>query len=236
MDYLKLINTFGKKIEKKVRKAIFDFQMFKNIKSILVAISGGKDSLILLLMLKKIIGRGFDKLDLFAVHVEKNFSNKKCIENICNKLNVKVFFLKSSLENAKCYSCARERRKLIFNKAKSLNIKTVAFGHHLDDNVETIFLNFFQKGDFEGILAKIKMVKFQTTIIRPLIYVTEKEIISFANKIGCFNNINKCSYENTSKRKEIKNIIKEIEKKFPYVKKNISKAILLHGSKKAQKI
>jgi len=233
-------NSVGKKIESKVRKALFDFSMLQNVNSLAVALSGGKDSLCMLIMLKAILGRGFEKKDIFAIHIDGDYScgpsyERKFLKKICDELDVKIFFenLKNNFKDIDCYACARQRRKLIFDIAKKHEINTVAFGHHRDDNIQTLILNLFHKAEFEGMLPIIKFKKFDMTVIRPMIYVEENEIIKFAKYYQFLRTFCKCPIGQTSKRKEVKRIINEIEKKFPNIKSNLSQASFVYSLKKA---
>ncbi|NGX35095.1 MAG: tRNA 2-thiocytidine biosynthesis protein TtcA, partial [Candidatus Anoxychlamydiales bacterium] len=177
----------GKKIESMTRKAIFDFSMLENVNSLAVALSGGKDSICLLFMLKAILKNGFNKVNLSAIHIDGDFScgasfEKKFLKNLCDEMGIKIYFKEQKNifnKNFNCYTCSRKRRRLIFDIAKENDIDTIAFGHHRDDNIETLLLNLFHIGDFEAMLPKIKFQKFEKTIIRPLIYVSEKDIITF---------------------------------------------------------
>ncbi|NGX33188.1 MAG: tRNA 2-thiocytidine biosynthesis protein TtcA [Candidatus Anoxychlamydiales bacterium] len=230
----------GKKIESMVRKALFDFSLLDEVKSLAVALSGGKDSICLILMLKAIIGKGFKKVNLSAIHIDGDFScgasfEKKFLQSFCDEINVKLYFKeqKNSLKNFNCYTCSRKRRGLIFNIAKENDIDTIAFGHHREDNIETLLLNLFHIGDFEAMLPKIKFQKFDKTIIRPLIYVSEKDIITFAKQNEILKTFCKCPLGQKSKRVDVKKIIKDIEREFPNIKSNLSKASFLYGSKKA---
>jgi tRNA(Ile)-lysidine synthase TilS/MesJ len=234
----------GKLLEKSVRKALYDFHLIDDATAIAVALSGGKDSLTLLFMLNHILGRGFVKKNLYAIHVEGPFScgasvDKNYLHNICKQLNVTFIPLELDknikLENLNCYTCSRLRRTLIFKKAKELNISHVAFGHHQDDNIQTLVLNLWQKGSFEGILPKLYMQKYGITIIRPLIYIRETDIVSFAKNNDFMRQICKCPRGQVSKRKEAANIIAMSEEAFPLAKRNLSSAVLTYGSQKAKK-
>ncbi len=230
----------GKKIESMVRKAIFDFSLLDNVKSLAVALSGGKDSICLLFMLKVILTSCFKKINLSAIHVDGDFScgasfEKKFLKELCNKLDIKIYFKcqKNDLKKINCYNCSRKRRRLIFDIAKENDIDTIAFGHHRDDSIETLLLNLFHIGDFEAMLPKIRFHKFEKTIIRPLIYVTEKDIITFAKQNRILKTFCKCPNAKKSKRNVVKKIIKDIENDFPNISSNLSKASFLYGSKKA---
>jgi len=232
----------GKKIETLCRKALFDYEMLENIDSLAIALSGGKDSLTLLFMLAHIMGKGFPKFKINAIHVEGDFScgaevNKNYLKTICDQLDVNLVFARSSLlqKNLECYPCSRERRKLIFNEAKALGCDTVAFGHHKDDNVQTLLLNLFQKGEFASMLPKIKMHKFEITIIRPLIYVEQKEIVQFAMHYNFLRTRCNCPIGALSQRKKIEDLLTYTERLFPHVRSNLALGSHLYGSDKAAK-
>lgn len=230
----------GKLIEKLVRKACYEFNLITHTSHIGIALSGGKDSLTLLYMLKNLSGHGFNTFKITAFHVSGAFScgasiEKDYLQKICDSLNIELITIISdrSIESLECYSCSRERRKLIFKKAKELNIETIAFGHHNDDHIETLMMNLCQKGQLEGNLPKVPMILYGITIIRPLILVQEKDIISFAKSSGFARIMCKCPVGQNSKRKKMKNLIDLVEIEFPHVKNNLSRCGLLFGSQKA---
>ena len=237
-------SKIGKKIESAVRKASLEFLLLDEDK-VAVALSGGKDSLTLLYMLKALSGRGFRKFQIFAIFVESEFScgagvSKTYLKEICDSLDVKFIslnFSKKDLWKTKkfdCYICSRIRRKLIFEKAKELNIKTIAFGHHRDDANQTLIMNLLHKAEFSTILPKLEMKKYFITIIRPLIFIEEIDIISFAKNYGFLRSVCQCPHGSTSMRAKSEEIISDLEKNFQNSRKNLFKASLLYGSKKAQ--
>ena len=232
----------GKKIESQIRKALFDFKLFENSTGVCVALSGGKDSITLLIMLKSILGRGFPDLPLKAVHVGGEFScgasvQESYLKGICKKLDVPLVIRTSTqkLETLECYRCSRERRKLIFEAADELNASTIAFGHHEDDSIETLLINLLHKGEFVANLPKVPMKRYGVTIIRPMIYVSEKAVVEFAKLNGFARITCQCPVGQNSKRKEVKDIIKELEKSFPNVSTNLAQAAMRYGSTKALK-
>jgi tRNA 2-thiocytidine biosynthesis protein TtcA len=233
----------GKELESLCRKALFDFKMVENTESLAVALSGGKDSLTLLFMLANISGRGFSKFKIHAIHVEGEYScgagvDKDYLKTICEELGVNFITVKSSLklENLECYSCSRERRKLIFNEAKKIGAFTVAFGHHLDDNVQTLMLNLLQKAEFKAMLPKIKMHKFGITIIRPLIYIREHDIKTFAKENDFIRIRCNCPKGSISNRKVVDNLLNHMEEFFPKTRSNLALSAMLYGSNKAENI
>jgi tRNA 2-thiocytidine biosynthesis protein TtcA len=232
--------ALGKRLESMTRKALFDFEMLKDVSKIAIALSGGKDSLTLLFLLKAISGRGFPPLEIHAIHVGGEFScgagvNEDYLQAICSQLNVNFISRQSTqkLETLECYSCSRERRRLIFDAAKSVGAETIAFGHHRDDQAQTVLMNLLHKAEFAGNLPKIRMQEYGVTIIRPLIYIAEQDIRTFAQQQGFARIMCRCPVGQNSMRKQVDQLLKDIEMLFPNARENIAKAGLIYGSQKA---
>lgn len=230
----------GKKIESATRKAIFDFELFEGVTKLGVALSGGKDSLTLLFMLKSIVGHGFKPLEITAFNVSGEFTcgaavNGGYLESICKALDVELVTKSSSktLENLECYSCSRERRSLLFNAAKEKGCEAIAFGHHQDDSAQTLLMNLLHKGEFAAMLPKLHMHDFGITILRPLIYISEAEIKEFAKMYGFARISCRCPVGQNSLRRKTDDMLREIEELYPNARANIASAGLLYGSKKA---
>jgi len=231
----------GKELESAMRKALFDFDLLdKDVDKVAVALSGGKDSLSLLYLLHGIRGRGFSLFDLYAVHVDGEFTcgagiGAGYLQTICKELDVPLIIKESTqkLETLECYRCSRERRKLIFDAAKDAGAKVVAFGHHRDDSAQTLLLNLFHKAEFAANLPKVFMQDYGVTIIRPLIYIAEESIRTFAKEYGFARITCQCPVGQNSKRKTVDMLIREIEAHFPHVRGNLARAGLLYGSDKA---
>lgn len=232
--------ALGKRLESTLRKALFDFEMLKDVSKLAIALSGGKDSLTLLFLIKAIAGRGFPNLDLYAIHVSGEFScgagvNEDYLRAICDELGIHFMARQSTqkLETLECYSCSRERRRLLFDAAKSVGATTIAFGHHRDDHAQTVLMNLLHKGEFAGNLPKIHMQEYGVTIIRPLIYIAEQDIRTFAQQQGFARIVCRCPVGQHSMRKQVDQLLSEIEATFPNARENIAKAGLLYGSQKA---
>lgn len=232
----------GKRMESMLRKALFDFKLVEGVNKIGIALSGGKDSLALLFLLHAISGRGFQKFEITALHVHGAYScgagvALDYIKNICEQLNVNLITRESTqeLDKLECYSCSRERRRLLFEAAKSVGIDTIAFGHHRDDNAQTIMMNLLQKGEFAGNLPKIRMHEYGITIVRPLIYISEEEIRTFAQQYGFARIMCRCPVGQNSMRKQVDRLIADIEALYPHARENIARAGLIYGSDKASR-
>lgn len=232
----------GKRLESATRKALYDYNMLEGVNKVAIALSGGKDSLTLLFLLKAISGKGFPELDIHAVHVSGEFScgagvNMGYLKGICDALGVNLIVRESTqkLETLECYSCSRERRTMLFEAAKSVGATTIAFGHHRDDNAQTILMNLLHKGEFAGNLPKLTMHDYGVTIIRPLIYVNERDIKTFSQQQGFLRITCRCPVGQTSMRRKVDDLLNEIEELYPNARENIAKAGLLYGSDKASR-
>jgi tRNA(Ile)-lysidine synthase TilS/MesJ len=233
--------SLGKELESLVRKAIYDFSLLEErTEKIAVALSGGKDSLSLLFLLHALRGRGFPPFQIYAIHVDGEFScgsgvNADFLQNICREMEIPFITRESTQkrEELECYRCSRERRTLIFRAAKEVGATTVAFGHHRDDSVQTLLLNLFHKAEFAANLPKVHMRDYGVTIIRPLIYVDEELIRAFAKHHGFARISCQCPVGQNSKRKAVELLVQQIEEHFPHARGNLAKAGLLYGSTKA---
>lgn len=230
----------GRRIERRIRKALYAYEMADP--KIAVALSGGKDSLTLLYMLAAISGRGFPEFELTAIHVGGAFTcgagvQVDALRDLCERMGVRFLLREANQdpETIECYGCSRERRRLLFEAAESVGARTIAFGHHRDDNAETLLLNLLQKGEFAGMLPKIYMHHYDKTIIRPLIFVPESDIIEFADQQKFRRILCRCPVGQNSMRKKVDDLIGELENQFPDVRENLARASLVYGSDKAAK-
>lgn len=235
-------SKLGRKIESATRKALYDFAMVEGKTRLAIALSGGKDSLTMLYMLKAISGRGFPELDLVAINVGGAFSCGAGVDHqhlgaLCSDLGVEYVQRESTqkLETLACYPCSRERRKLLFEAAKEHDCDTIAFGHHRDDNAQTLLLNLLHKGEFAGMLPFVEMEDYGVTIIRPLIFVTEDEVREFARLNGFARISCRCPVGQNSMRRQVDKAIDELEVLFPNIRTNLSQASLVYGSDKASR-
>jgi len=230
----------GRRLESMCRKALYDFKLLEGVDKLAIALSGGKDSLALLFLLKAILGKGFPACELYAIHVGGEFScgagiGGGILSGVCRALDVPLLTRPSTqkLETLRCYSCSRERRRLIFETAKSVGATTVAFGHHRDDSIQTLLMNLLHKAEFSANLPQVPMVDYGVTIIRPLIYIAEEEIREFARLHGFARVTCQCPVGQNSLRRQTEKMLAEVERIFPNARENLAKASLEYGSKKA---
>lgn len=230
----------GRKLESLCRKAIHDFHLLENVQQIGIALSGGKDSLTLLYLLHAINGRGVPPFLLHAFHVEGEYScgssvHARFLQSICQELSVPLTICtsKQTRESLECYSCSRERRKLIFDAAKEKGITTIAFGHHRDDSIQTLLMNLLHKAEFCANLPKIFLYHYGVTIIRPLLYTSEEQIRQFAQAHGFLRITCQCPVGQNSMRKQTEQILQTLTETFPRARENLFLSSLQYGSDKA---
>jgi len=224
------------------RKALYDFQLLEGVDKLAIALSGGKDSLSLLFLLKAILGKGFDEIPITAIHVGGEFScgagiHSSFLQGICDALDVELITVQSTQkrETLACYSCSRERRKLLFDAAKERGIYSIAFGHHREDSIQTLLLNLLHKAEFAANLPKVPMIDYGVTIIRPLLYIGENAIREFANLHRFARVMCQCPVGQDSMRKKTEALLSEIEELFPNARENLAQAGMRYGSTKALK-
>jgi len=229
--------THGKRLESAVRKAIFDFDLFENVSRIGVALSGGKDSITMLFLLHAISGCGVPPFEMVGLHVShEGKAISPLVKEACSHLSIPLYTKSMSYTHDDCYSCSRERRRLLFSMAQETNCSTIAFGHHRDDNAQTLLMNLLHKAEFAGLLPKIHLAAYNTTIIRPLIYLEEKNIETFVSHYGLAGSTCQCAAGHMRLRKKTDRLLEKIEELYPNARGNLAQAALLFGSKKAQEV
>ena len=226
--------------EKEIRslagKAIHRYGMIQDGDRILVGVSGGKDSLTLLTLLSERAKRVPIHYELLAVHVDLGFQSggadmlKEFFE--AKKLpyyieTTQIAALATGPDNREnpCFLCSWERRKRIFTLAKRFGYNKVAFGHHMDDIIESILLNIFYSAEISTMLPIQPMFKGKITIIRPLALLEERKIERFAKERGLPYFPCGCPASGRSKRKEVKKLIGGLEKENRRIKGNIFRAL-----------
>lgn len=219
-----------------VRRAIEHYNMIEEGDKIAVGLSGGKDSITLLMALKS-LQRFYPKhFDLIAISVNPGFEffNSEFLKNTCEKIGVPYIEAKSDIkeivfdirkEKNPCSLCANLRRGILNSVAVQQGCNKLALGHNEDDVLETFFLNLLYAGNL-SIFAPISyMDRSEITLIRPLIYAPEKDIRNFIKK----NNIKvmpkTCPMDGVSKREYMKNLLFKLAIDIPNVRANIMGAI-----------
>ena len=222
-------------VSRRAGKAIGDYQMIQEGDKIAVAVSGGKDSISLLHVLRDRQKRAPVKFDFTAVHIDfqfPDFDPQKLVEYLEREgfsYHIeKIDSLKAERwEEIDCFWWSKNRRKALFELSVKMGFTKIAFGHHMDDIAETILLNQFYRGEIGAMRPKQVLFDGQITIIRPLTYEREAIMKNLAEKldIQSIGGQSKCANDETSHRMLIKRMLKEFEQNNPYIVKNIFRSL-----------
>ena len=219
-----------------MRKAIEDYNMIEEGDKIAVALSGGKDSISLLMGLKN-LQRFYPKhFELVAISINPGFDffDKKLLNNICEKIDVPLFIEDTHIkeivfderkEKNPCSLCANFRRGALNSVAIREGCNKIALGHNEDDVLETFFLNLLYGGNINTFAPTAYMDRSGITLIRPLIYAPERCIKTFVKK-NCIEVMPKCCpMDGYSKREDIKKMISDLKVDIPHIRANLYGAI-----------
>ena len=233
-----IIKKYRKHLWSKFIKAIRDYNLVEEGDKIAVAISGGKDSLLMAKMFQELKRHGQVNFEVEFIAMDPGYHKdiKQLLIDNCEYLDIPIHLFDSRIfeiadEIAKdypCYMCARMRRGALYSKAEELGCNKLALGHHYDDVIETTMLNLLCAGNFKTMLPKLNSTNFDgIQIIRPLYYIREEHIVRFIQNSGIWPLNCACmvaAKKTGNKRYEIKDLIKSLGENFKYVEKSIFKA------------
>lgn len=204
------------KISSLIDKACFDYNLIEDGDKILVGASGGKDSTVLTKYFSQRIKRPSCNFEYKAVFVQSDFSQEfpEEIHNFFKDWLVPFEILKvdviARLKEGKkknCWWCSTQRRTELLNYAIKNGFNKIALAHHMDDILETLLMNALNKGEFSTMPPKLKYQNYPVTIIRPLCYATENQII-LASEIEGFSKFTcTCDFQENSERKEARKLL-----------------------------
>ena len=237
-----VMKKFKKTIWSKFILALKTYKLVNDGDKIAVCVSGGKDSMllaVLMKMLKKYSETDFDVCYL-SMDPGYNNANRKQVEENAKKLEIplqifetQIFDSVYNLEGSPCYLCARMRRGHLYNEAKKLGCNKIALGHHFSDVIETTMMGMLYGAQLQGMMPKLRSQNFEgMELIRPLYCINEDDICAWrdANELKFLNCA--CRFteaceidENASARKATKNLIKSLRKKIPEVEHHIFKSL-----------
>lgn len=233
-----LITKYRKQIWSKFIKGLKDYKMVEPGDKIAVAISGGKDSMLMAKLFQELKRHGDNNFELEFIVMDPGYHEdikRLMIEN-CNYLDIPIQIYDSGIfrivdniaKDYPCYMCAKMRRGALYNKAQDLGCNKLALGHHFNDVIETTMLNVLYTGCFKTMLPRLRSSNFEgLELIRPMYYVEEKYIEHFTQESGIWPLNCACmvAAEKTgNKRYEIKELIKNLKDTFNDVDKSIFKA------------
>ena len=240
-----IVKKFRKDIWRKFTKAINEYELISDGDKIAVCISGGKDSMLMAKLFQELERHGKKNFEVVYLVMNPGY-NELNYQTICNNAKIldvpitvfesEIFDIVAGEEESPCYLCARMRRGHLYSKAKELGCNKIALGHHFDDVIETILMGMLYGAQVQTMMPKLHSTNFEgMELIRPLYLVREEDIIHWMNYndlrfIQCACRFTEsCAScggtEKGSKRAEVKELIRELRKKSPYIEMNIFRSV-----------
>lgn len=218
------------------RQAVDDYALIDSGDKIAVGISGGKDSLTLLYALHGLKRFYPNEFELSAITVDLGFENFDLspVRSLCSELSVpftvvptdigKILF-ETRKESNPCALCAKMRKGALNETAKQMGCNKIAYAHHRDDLIETMLLSLIYEGRFYAFSPKTFLDRTELTVIRPMIYVSEADVIGFKNRFSLPVCKNPCPVDGKTKREYVIQLTKQLNLQAPGVKERLFHAI-----------
>ena len=219
------------------RKAVDEFGLIEDGDKIAVGVSGGKDSLTMLYALHGLMRFYPHPFTIEVITVDlghPGFDSEK-IRALCEQLSVPFTLVKTEIaqiifeerkESNPCSLCAKMRKGALNEMAKKLGCNKVAYAHHKDDVVETMLLSLIYEGRFHTFSPNTYLDRMDLTVIRPLLFVDEADVIGFKNKYGIEIEKSPCPVDGYTKRQYAKELLQSLNQENPGVKERMFTAIL----------
>ncbi len=216
--------TFDKKLpaklNRKIGRAMHDYTMFSHGDRVIVAVSGGVDSLTLACILHLWTRKAPVSFELIFVHIDHGFwkalpeedpavSTGQQLQRLGITLNIYPEW-KMSEERRTCFSCSRNRRSQLFDLARSLDCNKIAFGHHKDDLVETFFLNTIYSGNISTMKPRQDLFGGTLSLVRPMSYLEKSEVMEIAGIFGLNAVKNLCPLAENSRREKVRALLQDL--------------------------
>lgn len=219
------------------RKAVDEYQMIEDGDHIAVGISGGKDSLTLLYALHGLKRFYPKKFDITAITVDLGFDDFDLtpIQELCKELDIPYIIEKSDIYNIlfnirkeknPCSLCAKMRKGALNDAIKKAGCNKIAYAHHKDDIVETMLLSLIFEGRFHSFSPKTYLDRMDLTLIRPIMFVDEMDVIGFQHKYNLPVVKSKCPVDGYTKRQYAKELVRQLNQEHPGAKERMFHAIL----------
>lgn len=203
------------------RKAVDEYQMIQEGDHIAVGISGGKDSLTLLYALHGLKRFYPNKFELSAITVDLGYEefDLSPVHELCQELGVPYKVVKTDIahilfeerkESNPCSLCAKMRKGALNDAVKEMGCNKVAYAHHKDDIIETMLLSLIFEGRFHSFSPKTYLDRMDLTVIRPIMFVDEADVIGFKNKYNLPVVKSKCPVDGYTKRQYVKELVKQL--------------------------
>lgn len=247
-EYVEIEQSIRKKFRKTIwcrfTRAVREYELLKEGDKIAVCISGGKDSMLMAKLFQELKRHNKFNFEVVFLVMDPGYSsaNRQIIEANAKRMNIPITIFESdifdavfNIEKSPCYLCARMRRGHLYSKAKELGCNKIALGHHYDDVIETILMGMLYGAQMQTMMPKLHSTNFEgMELIRPLYLIREDDIKKWRDSndlhfIQCAckftDTCSTCGGENTSKRVEVKNLIRQLKETNPFVESNIFKSV-----------
>lgn len=220
------------KLNKKIGKAMHDYSMFEEGDKVLIAVSGGVDSLVLACVLKTWQQKMPFKFDLTAYHIDHGFWQRTAGvpdqgEAVGKQLKAHgiryeiITEREIAEETRTCFLCSRNRRNQLFDIAKAKGFTKIALGHHKDDLIETFFLNAIYSGNLSTMVPKQNLFEGTLSIVRPLAYLEKIDVQSIANDLQLDVVKNFCPLSDNTRREKVRAFLDTLYTEEPRAKKSL---------------
>lgn len=218
-----------------MRRAVNDYNLIENGDKVAVGVSGGKDSITLLTLLHEFQRFSDRKFDLMGVTIDMGFTDDAYapIRDYCSKLGIQYRIVKTDIaevifdlrkEKNPCSLCAKMRRGALNSEIVAAGYNKLALGHHMDDVVETFMLSLFYEGRLNTFSPKSYMSRTGITLIRPMIYIEERDIIGYARDLPVVHN--PCPANKHTQREYMKQLLRTLSEDKPGLGKKFANAIM----------
>lgn len=247
-EYVEIEQSIRKKFRKTIwcrfTRAVREYELVKEGDKIAVCISGGKDSMLMAKLFQELKRHNKFNFEVVFLVMDPGYSpaNRQIIEANAKRMNIPITIFESdifdavfNIEKSPCYLCARMRRGHLYSKAKELGCNKIALGHHYDDVIETILMGMLYGAQMQTMMPKLHSTNFEgMELIRPMYLIREDDIKKWRDSndlhfIQCAckftDTCSTCGGENTSKRVEVKNLIRQLKETNPFVESNIFKSV-----------
>ena len=212
-----------------VRRCIEDYDMISPGDKIAVGVSGGKDSLVLLKLLAGL--RAYSDFELAAITIDMGLGmDYSGIQKLCDELNVPYHLIKTEIgpiifdyrkEKNPCSMCSKMRRGALNQALLDLGLNKLALGHHYDDAVETFVMSLIYEGRISCFQPVTNLDRTGIIQIRPMLYIHERTVDSFAQRMELPVVENRCPVDKHTKREEIKQLVYDLSARYPDLKERI---------------
>jgi len=209
-----------KSVNHRIGLALHTYEMLADGDRLMLAVSGGIDSLVLVWLLRFWSRKAPIDYDLLAIHLDMGFGDKEAglVATQLDRLGLpylieKTDFGRRALEaeegRSACYHCARQRRNRLFELAREKGCNKIAMGHHQEDIIETFFLNLLWAGNLSTMVPKQELFGGRLALIRPMAYLEKSEILEIGASLGIEPVANPCPLAVESKRMQIRALLEE---------------------------